>query len=504
MKKVGLVHEEGFTLSQIPVHSRLHWVRLVPIYMSCMACVPLIMVGVMIAQLFSFLQAIVIIGLTALIILVFDWMNAAVGADLGLPASVIARSSFGLTGSRFFISVLLILQGLGWYGIHIAVASRALMELLEALAPTLTGNGLVLFFITACIGFLFAFPNIVGRKFLTWTNYVSACALIILCIWGCILVLFNPGGVMEIRQVQAPKPDLATGVLWLLGSCASQFVLLSDYARFCRRITPDSFLFPLISIVPIAIALPLFGAFLVASMGPDVGLIEGFLKIGFPAWGLILVIIAQWNPARVVNIYSVGLALANLTGLTSIVARRWFAIITVVSGTALATAGILDHFGLFLEIQAFVYPAIGLLYVLDHFVFSKRLWQESSGVKWEGLISLGIGYSVGILVKHPYSFFLAAFVAGVCYSLIAYIEILLKKPRLALKQSYPSTATLTQRLRIQFCILTLTGMGVAGIGPLLAGSPLAEIMVSLGVVITGLSFWLFSRGIRVPILPFKD
>lgn len=500
MYKLG-PSEEAFTLRPIQAHSRIRWTRLAPVYMSCMACLSLVIVGAMLVKLYSLPDIGIIIALSSLVVLVFDWMNAALGTDLGLPASVIPRSTFGTTGARFGISMLLVLQGLGWYGVHIAIAARAALIVLETFFPGISVNVLAVFLVTAAIGLLFAFPSITGQRLFIWTNYISAIALLALCIWGTVLGVeyiqkIPPDFFNLIMHPQSGVP-LATGTVWLIGNCAAQFVLLSDYARLSRRVRPDSIMLPLVGIIPVGLILYGFGYILGISMIFASDLFTGLLYIGFPFWGLLLIVIAQWNPARVVNLYSTGLALASISGVSSHKARQWFTLLAVILGVAFAMVGILDNLGLFLEVQAFVFPPIGFLYVLDHFVFKCRQWNERKGVNWKAVLSLLSGYLVALLVRHPYSFFLATFVAGALFTLL----MVFRSAEFPEKQVRAPYLLPAQSTRLAFCLLGLVGMAVAGIGPLLLSTPGAEIAIATGCILLGGGFYLLTRALKSPAVP---
>lgn len=476
--------------------------RLAPVFMSCMASMPLVIVGAMLVKLYSLGEISVVVGLSSLVILVFDWMNAAVGTDLGLPASVIPRSTFGTAGARFGISPLLALQGLGWYGVHIAIASRAALIMLESPFPGISLNTFAIFLVTALIGLLFAFPSIAGQRLLIWTNFISAIALLAVCIWGTVLALEYVGKISlgSLNLVMHPQSGvpLSTGTVWLTGICAAQFVMLSDYARLSRRVLPDSLMLPLAGILPVGVILYAFGYILGISLIFTSDLFIGLLHIGFPSWALLLIVIAQWNPARVVNLYSTGLALASISGVSSQKARQWFTLLAVALGVGLAMAGILDNLGFFLEEQAFIFPPLGFLYTLDHFIFKRRRWKERKGVNWKAVLSLLSGYLIAFLTQQPYSLFLATFVAGSLFTLLT-----LWKPGVPTgeEKEGPSHFVPARTARLLFCVLGLLGMGIAGICPLFLASPGAEISIAAGCILLGGGFYLLTRALKSPAVP---
>ena len=491
---------DGYTLEPIPAHSRLRWVRLAPIFMSCMACIPLLIVGNLLIRDYSFLQTLAVIVLASLIILVSDWMNAAVGADLGLPAAQIAGSLFGKAGSRFLISPLLAVQGWGWYGVHIAIAAKAFVLMLEPILPGISSSPVAMGIGICLIGFLFALPSIRGQNLVAWTNYVSVIALLVLCFWSAILALQNYGGFLPglyalVHRTTGMTTSLAGGVILIVGTCGAQAVLLSDYARFSRRVMPDAFLFPLVGIVLVGIVLYLFGATIGMSLVSGDDLITGLIHIGLPFAALILVIIAQWNPARVVNLYSFGLALATIAGVKTLQARRWFNFLTVLMGVVLAMLGILDHLRLFLVLQAFLFPAIGLMIALEHFVFSGRSWKERPGFCWKGLVSLAVGYAIALIVGGGYSFLLAMFVANALYSSLQWWGRSQSGDRRC------NVNTDKSHSPAPFLLCGLVGSGVAAIGSTFLPFPEAEASIALGFLVVALGFFLQVRSVKVPAVP---
>jgi cytosine permease len=489
--------EEGYTLEPIPAHSRLRWIRLAPIYMSCMACIPLLMAGAILIYRYSFQSTLIAIGTASLIVLVMDWINAAIGADLGLPAARIAGSTFGTGGARFVISPLLALQGWGWYGVQIAIAARALALMLEPIVPGASSNLWIALGSTCLIGVLFALPSIRRSNLVVWTNFVSVIALFALCFWGTILGLQNFGGVPQgisalIGRSGGIEGSLASGVVLLVGTCSAQSVLLSDYSRFSRRVMPDSFLFPLVGIVLIGIIFYLFGATIGLSLVAGEDLNTGLIHIGLPFIGLILVIIAQWNPARVVNLYSFGLAAATMAGVSTRKARLGFTFLTVVIGVILTMIGILDHFELFLRLQAFFFPTIGLMMALDHFTFNRRYWEEKPGFAWKALLSLATGYLVAFLTGGGYAFLLAMFVSNGLYCLLRWKE----KPPVGA----PDFSRQGKERRLSLS-LAISGAGIAGIAPFFLTSPVTELIVILGFLLIAIGFYLPIHLAKVPLVP---
>ena len=57
----------------------------------------------------------------------------SIGADLGTPTAVIAKSSFGRTGARVLISALFAISQFGWFAVQNVVCGEAFSTMINSM-----------------------------------------------------------------------------------------------------------------------------------------------------------------------------------------------------------------------------------------------------------------------------------------------------------------------------------------------------------------------------------
>ncbi|MCR4429269.1 MAG: hypothetical protein NUV68_08070 [Caldiserica bacterium] len=416
MKKAKLLNvEEGFTLKPIPPHSRLRWGKLALIYASCMASIPVLLVGFWLAKNYPLKEAIIILFISALIILTFNFANSFLGTDTGLSASLIGRRTFGRLLSKIFVSFPLLLVGWGWFGIQLSLAIKSLLVVLGMESLIKGPNSTMLYLLmTPVIGALFAFTPITHKAAKFGITNLSIFFVSLFCLVSLSFGLYRAFGIgLENLTPPLLKPEspfpLSIGCTVMIGLCASQFVMLSDYSRFSRRVFPDSLLVPLVGVSTPQI---IFGGIsllvgLFANFQAD--FFPALIQAGIPRPVFLLLFFSQWNASRLVVIYSAGLAGASLTENPSQRARWRLTILSVIVATCLVSLGFQEFFLDFLIYQAIVFVPIGTVIFVDH-LFSKRDQENElkEGKKAASLFSLLFGLAWGLIgfFYFPSSFFL--------------------------------------------------------------------------------------------------
>lgn len=471
--------EEGFTLRPILPYSRLHWRKLAQIYASCMASIPILLVGFWLAKNFSLTEIGLITLISAFIVFVLDSANSALGADTGLPAAVLAGNCLGKPLSKVMVAAPLILAGWGWFGIQLSLAIDSLLAVFGAEGLLRGPNGtLFLFLLGLSIGALFAFTPIsrrLARSGLTNLSilFMSLFSIAILIIGIINLRSLTWSNFADHISTNYLKMPLSLGSAVLVGLCASQFVMISDYSRFCRRIFPDSVLVPLFGVTPIQVAFCIISAVvaLMTQFNPD--FFANLIQAGVPRLFFLLLFFSQWNAARLVVIYSAGLAGASLIENPSQRARKWITILSVLGGTFLLGFGIKNFFVHFLVIQSMFFSPVGALLFLDHFFVKKRNWIVNERTNLKALFSLivGWGFSVLIFIYLPrsYSFLGSALISVMIYMLLNSKGKLTIHPRPWVKSD--------KNVHVILLILSLLGLAGGTFFPIILPPPFGDIMV---------------------------
>jgi cytosine permease len=493
---------EGFGLEAIPPSGRLHWLRPTLIYAGCMVSFPVIYAGAILFQMYSFGQSIFGILIALVAILVFDWINSALGADTGRPASMISRGTFGTPVSRWFISVILVLICLGWFGIQVEITSRLFLfsffsNSTDSFEPSFYC------FITIVLGLIFALPSIIGLKIFPWIYFLSIPIILLVSLGSIILTISNFGGIASAFQFLQSGPSsqtsLSYGVTVLIGVAAAQFLMLSDYSRFIRKLWPDSLYIPLTGIIPPGFFLFLTGMILAINSGSgDVVKILVY-DLNLPVWVLAVLIFGQGTTV-LVGAYSAGLALANIFNITRAESRSWITTLAVFIGIGLACLNFFRYFYYFLFFVALVCPALGIVLAIDHFSFRKRLWKSKKEANWVAFWATFFGCLFGALIPGGYPTFLSIFLSVLIYFLGVYFSSKKKNWPFAVEMKKNKGGLL--KFGFPFFHFLFLGSGIAAFLPLFFNSPLEELSVILGCFLIGIGFFLQikrERGLAVEL-----
>jgi cytosine permease len=489
-------HFDGYGLEAIPVRKRLHWTRPTMIYASCMISLPVIMVGALLMKRYSFSMSLLAIAVALAATMVFDWINAALGGDLGRPASMISRSAFGSTASRLLVSTLLVLMCLGWFGIQIEVTSH-LTLLAFGVHPSSASNQTLLYLAIVGLGLLFSLPAVLGTRLFSWINYAAIAIILLVEVGGVILTFIHFGGWSQTFAVLLNSPNsgapLSLGVTSLIGIASAQFLMLADYSRYARRLIPDTFLIPFAGILPAGALLFLGGVFLFVN-GGSWDIVQVLLvHLNLPLWAVVGLIFAQGSTV-LVGAYSAGLALANMMDVTNARSRSGITFIAVLIGIGAAMLGLLARLESFLFFIALACPVVGAILAIDHFLLRDRAWQPRRGVNWVAVLAAVFGFLAGALLPGGYPTFLAIFTTSVMYYGGMWLQAKVRAnqftPDRWRKGGPPSQA------RDPLALGGLGGLGSAAVLPLFLPTPWAEIAVLLGCLAVGWGFFLKIRSYR--------
>ena len=171
-------------LKPIPLDQRQHWITPAMIFGGLEFCIPVMMIGSMLIGSFSIpIVALIIISAMLLITLPMNAVGGYVGAKTGLSSSVLARNSFGEKQSRYIVSIMICIVGMGHWGMQTAVAGNAICAMLgiDYLADRTTWA-----IVTVIVGLSFGLPSIIGYASMKWTDYIAVPSGLLLSVFGII------------------------------------------------------------------------------------------------------------------------------------------------------------------------------------------------------------------------------------------------------------------------------------------------------------------------------
>lgn len=482
-QNVGIT--ESYGMDQIPQSQRQHWINPAVVYAGCMICVPVIYVGAMLTQWYTFTQAIWAILIASGIVLIYDWINSSLGFAIGRPAAVISRCSFGRTMSRILVSGLLVYMCLGWYGLHVAVSAKAAL-MLFGIDYTTAASPWPLWTAMIILGIFFATPAIVGFKWINWINRIGLPLILIVGLYGVIISVDKYGGWGNIFTYVPSTPlPLSVGITMMVGVCAAQFVMISDYTRYCRKSMPDTFLVPLLGVIPAGIYLYLMGAIMSAgTSSADIVRIMG-VELGLPFWAFVFLIFAQWT-TEVVSAYSAGLGLTNMFNLPG-EKRALVTGIGAIIGTLAAVAGILEMMEGFLYTLAVCYPVVGTIMAVDYYLLRNKKWMDIPGVNWMAVITFVVSFIIGIKFTRGYTTLNVIIISGILYYLLMLIQGKVS-PNLFTPESIRN-GTFKVSWSDPFLSLGLIGAAFSAILPIVSVGTIGDTGAVLGCFLVGLGFY---------------
>ena len=262
---------------------RQPWHVLAVVFGGLEFCIPVLIVGGILAANFSFSKILLVLLLGLVII---QWIGNAVvgymGAKSGLGSSEIAALSMGKLQSKLVVAVIILIISLGWWAIQTAVATDAFCSIIGV-----DSNNVGLYtLITTIIGFMFALPSIGGVTSIKWVDYIAVPAGLLLVIIAIYLSLKNVG----IEKIMAWNPEsdmtILAGVNLLLGINVAQWILAPDYTKQAKPKWRDNILIPL-GIVGIGFPLFFVGAVMSVSVG-EADIVKVMNNLGLSAWGFIV------------------------------------------------------------------------------------------------------------------------------------------------------------------------------------------------------------------------
>ncbi|MBA1336053.1 MAG: Purine-cytosine permease-like transporter [Firmicutes bacterium] len=420
-KNEGIFSSSESAINAVPLDKRVNWVTPATIYAGCEFCIPVIMAGSAVVASFSLRELFWIIIVSLVII---TWAGNSItsylGAVVGRPSSVIARSSFGSAQARSIVSIVTFIVGCGWWALQTAVAGNAISSMFGI---DYTTQYLPWAIVTIICGIIFAIPAVIGYSSMAWTDYIAVPGGLIILVWAFILVVNNMGWANVLAWDPPQTMSWITAVGVLLGCNVGQWLILADYSRYCKPTIKDNILMPS-GIIVVGFVLFMMGGVLGAGQ-QKFDIVQILINVGFPVQAFLLFFIAQWT-SQLVNNYTMGLSLCNLFNVDNNRGRAILTSIATVVGIIAALSGILNHFVNFLIVTGLMFPSIAAIMVTDFFIVRDKKWVEISGWNWIATISLIIGMFVAYYTQYIKPIGIPAvqcyIITGVVYYGLTYIK----------------------------------------------------------------------------------
>jgi cytosine permease len=379
-ERTGAIEKKA--LEPVTKDERQHWTGIAFIWIGTMICIPMLMVGAMIVSGLTLGSTIAVAAIGFAICCIIMCLTGMVGTDLGYPVVMCASKSFGDSGARIIVSLVVAIAQFGWFGVQTATCGLAFCELMA-----MAFNIAVPFWLSALIwGIVMLTTAVFGFRFMKILNYIAVPTLLLLCIYGVVNAI-NTFGMSTLTGYQPPQMmPVLSAISIMIGLFAVGTVISSDYTRYSKS-RADTIKSCVLGVLPAAIAMITAGAIMSLVAG-EYDITKVFASTGHPMISMLVLILATWT-TNTGNAYTAGLAVMRLFSIKD--SRR--PVVTAICGflgTILAMIGVMTYFSEFLNLLAAAIPPIAGVLIADYWLVGrgkKEKWYIISGFNWCGVAS---------------------------------------------------------------------------------------------------------------------
>ena len=398
------------------------------LWVGMSVCIPTYMLASgLIAGGMNWWQALLTIGLGNLIVLIPMVLNAHAGTKYGIPFPVLARASFGTTGSNV-PALLRAIVACGWFGIQTWIGGQAISSLLIILYPDWA-----VFSFGPAIGFLLfwgmnVYFIVKGIDSIKWLESFAAPFLLLVGVGLLIWAFVNAGGFGPI--LSQPSKFATAGEFWkffipsltgMVGFWATLSLNIPDFTRYAKSqkaqmlgqavgLPPSMIMFSFIGIAVTSATVIIYGE----AIWDPVALLSRFESPVVVIISLTSLMIATLTTNIAANVVSPANDFANLSPKHINFVKG--GLITAVMGIVMMPWKLLSDysayiFGWLIGYSSFLGPIAGVL-ICDYFIIRKRILSAKDLYDPKGSYT----YKRGFNLKAVY-----ALVAGVVVALIGLV-----------------------------------------------------------------------------------
>ncbi len=402
---------ETTTLSVVPENEKKSWVDVAFIQAGVYICVPSLMLGGMLVEGMGLASAIIAGSLGYIISGLIMAFVGSIGADLGTPTAVIAKSSFGRTGARVLISALFAISQFGWFAVQNVVCGEAFSTMINSMF----GIDFPVVVSIAIWGIIMLSTAVQGIDGLKWLNTICVPLLFIVFVIGMVMAInkFGTGNLGD--EAQGEPMSMIDGIFLTLSFLSCGMTVAPDVTRY-QKTRGGVFASSFVGLCPAGIILLIVGAVLTKATGEyDISVV--LLQAGLPAIGLIILILATWT-TNTNNAYCAGISTVAMLNMKD--NKR--AVATAVCGaigTVLAMMGFDALIGTFVDLLGvFFFPVAGVMLV-DYWIIRKgdpNAWKFVETFNVAGITAWIAGCVVSYFA--PYGLLLGFVASGLIYYVI--------------------------------------------------------------------------------------
>ncbi len=364
------------------------WFFLAAIQVGVSICVPLFALGGQLGRHARFVELIPAVVLGAWIAAFFAIVTGMVGERVRVPTAVLMRRAFGELGGRL-VAAILVITLFGWFGVQ----TEMLVQSVSTLLASSAGVHVPQLALTIVCGALMSSTAIIGFRALGKIAYVAV-PLLLAVIAVPAYIALSTHDVRPLLEAPAAEAPYSFGLIVSIisGGHMVAITIAPDLTRFLR--SPRDVVIGMGVSLGCALPILLLLSAVLAVIYGNANLIAILLASGVGGPALLVIILATWT-SNDKNLYESALSLATLFPT----AERWqLTALAGAVGTALAAAGIFEHFIELLIFLGITTAPIAGVYLADFWLGS---WRESEGavlqrVRWRSFAAWVFGILAGL------------------------------------------------------------------------------------------------------------
>ena len=333
-----------------------------------------------------------------------------IGAESGLSLDMLARRSFGTKGS-WLPSAMISFTQIGWFGVGLAMFAIPVAKQILGLEVTPDHMPWQGYLLVAIAGILMTASAYFGIKSLTIISYIAVPLVAILGTTAMIMAV-RQGEVGLIEQFAQGTKTLGViaGAGLVVGSFVSGGTATPNFTRFAKSAKVGLWTTVVAFFIGNSLMF-LFGA--VSSIyagGNDI--FDVMINLNLFYFALLVLGLNIWT-TNDNALYSGGLGLSNITGLT----KKTMVIISGIIGTV-AAVWLYWNFCGWLNVLNCTLPPVGIILIL-HYFMNRKAYAEGTvpekTVNWWAIAGVVIGAVVANLVKWGFPAINGMVVAAICF-----------------------------------------------------------------------------------------
>ena len=333
-----------------------------------------------------------------------------IGAESGLSLDMLARRSFGTKGS-WLPSAMISFTQIGWFGVGLAMFAIPVAKQILGLEVTPDHMPWQGYLLVVIAGILMTASAYFGIKSLTIISYIAVPLVAILGTTAMIMAV-RQGEVGLIEQFAQGTKTLGViaGAGLVVGSFVSGGTATPNFTRFAKNAKVGLWTTVFAFFIGNSLMF-LFGA--VSSIyagGNDI--FDVMINLNLFYFALLVLGLNIWT-TNDNALYSGGLGLSNITGLT----KKTMVIISGIIGTV-AAVWLYWNFCGWLNVLNCTLPPVGIILIL-HYFMNRKAYAEGTvpekTVNWWAIAGVVIGAVVANLVKWGFPAINGMVVAAICF-----------------------------------------------------------------------------------------